>query len=217
MATETRNDKLLEFYSECQRNGYTDMKDKTQSLKAKVIAADLGLNYSKIGALYDEAKKVSEKKKQLDSKEGKLVYGGESRPFSMKIICGKCGAIYGRKSHLQRGVEPYWQCKTRCKKGPVSCKSENIKETVIEQVFLEAWNTMVRQRRELEKHWASLESNGTALQKVKAGQFRELTQQGIATECCPELVQIALERIVVLGDGAFEVRFLDGTKYKVLF
>ena len=63
MATETRKDKLLEFYSECQKNGYTDMKDKTQSLKAKVIASDLGLNYSKIGALYDEAKKVSEEKK----------------------------------------------------------------------------------------------------------------------------------------------------------
>lgn len=82
MATETRNDKLLEFYSECQRNGYTDMKDKTQSLKAKVIASDLGLNYSKIGALYDEAKKVSEKKIQLDSKEGKLVYSCYSSSYN---------------------------------------------------------------------------------------------------------------------------------------
>ncbi len=96
MATETRKDKLLEFYSECQKNGYTDMKDKTQSLKAKVIASDLGLNYSKIGALYDEAKKVSEEKKQLDSKEGKLVYSCFSSSYNYEkespilelYICG---------------------------------------------------------------------------------------------------------------------------------
>ena len=62
MATESRNDKLWEFYSECQKNGYTDMKDKTQSLKAKVIASDLGLNYSKIGSLYEEARKATEKR-----------------------------------------------------------------------------------------------------------------------------------------------------------
>lgn len=74
MATETRNDKLLKFYSECQSNGYTNMKDSTQSLKAKVIASDLGLNYSKIGSLYEEARKVSEEKNKLDSMKGTLVY-----------------------------------------------------------------------------------------------------------------------------------------------
>ena len=144
-------------------------------------------------------------------------YGGESRPFSLKVICGECGAIYGRKSHMQRGIIPYWQCKTRFNNGPLSCRGENIKENVIEQVFVEAWNEVVRQRDKLEKHWDHLEKKGTALQRVKARQFRKLTAQGIITDCWPELVQISLERIVVQGNGVFEVRFLDGTNIQIKF
>lgn len=78
----TKNDKLLEFYSECQKNGYTNMKDETQSLKAKVIASDLGLNYSKIVALYEEAKKVAEEKARLDNKRGNLVFSCYKSSFN---------------------------------------------------------------------------------------------------------------------------------------
>lgn len=74
MATETRNDKLLKFYDECEKNGYIDMRDKTQSLKAKVIATDLGLSYSKIGTLYEEAKKAFDGQKQLESQSGTMVF-----------------------------------------------------------------------------------------------------------------------------------------------
>ena len=77
-----KNDKLLEFYSECQKNGYTNMKDETQSLKAKVIASDLGLNYSKIVALYEEAKKVAEEKARLDNKRGNLVFSCYKSSFN---------------------------------------------------------------------------------------------------------------------------------------
>ena len=56
----TKEEKLYSFYSQCAAKGYTDMTDDTQSLKAKVIASDLGLRYGKIIALYEEAKAVFE-------------------------------------------------------------------------------------------------------------------------------------------------------------
>lgn len=46
---------MSEFYQKCQQKGYTDMNDSTQSLKAKVIATDLGLNYGNIVTFYNEA------------------------------------------------------------------------------------------------------------------------------------------------------------------
>lgn len=35
---------MAQFYAQCQQKGYTDMHDDVQSLKAKVIATDLGLD-----------------------------------------------------------------------------------------------------------------------------------------------------------------------------
>lgn len=44
------------FLEQCQKNGYTDMSDPNQSLKAKVIATDLGLNYGRnIKSFYEQA------------------------------------------------------------------------------------------------------------------------------------------------------------------
>ena len=49
-----------EFYAKCQEKRYTDMSDATQSLKAKVIATDLGLKYRKIEDLYAEAERCAQ-------------------------------------------------------------------------------------------------------------------------------------------------------------
>lgn len=46
---------MAQFYEQCQKKGYTDMRDATQSLKAKVIATDLGLRYGNIVEFYEKA------------------------------------------------------------------------------------------------------------------------------------------------------------------
>jgi len=51
---------MAQFYQQCQQKGYTDMSDSTQSLKAKVIATDLKLNYGNIAAFYERAKESYE-------------------------------------------------------------------------------------------------------------------------------------------------------------
>ncbi len=54
--TERKKHLMAKFYELCKQKGYKDMSDSTQSLKAKVIATDLGLNYGDIVAFYSEAK-----------------------------------------------------------------------------------------------------------------------------------------------------------------
>ena len=51
---------MAQFYQQCQEKGYTDMHDATQSLKAKVIATDLGLNYGDIALFYEKARQSYE-------------------------------------------------------------------------------------------------------------------------------------------------------------
>ena len=52
---DKKTEKLAEFYKQCQEKGYTDMHNDMHSLKAKVIAKDLGLNYVNISKLYEKA------------------------------------------------------------------------------------------------------------------------------------------------------------------
>ena len=51
---------MAQFYETCQQKGYTNMDDPTQSLKAKVIATDLNLNYGNISVFYKKAKESYE-------------------------------------------------------------------------------------------------------------------------------------------------------------
>lgn len=144
-------------------------------------------------------------------------YGSETRPFSSKIICGECGHIYGRKAHLKTTQKTYWQCNTRCYKGPKSCKAENVPEETIHRVFIEAWNSIVRDQDTMNRYWDRLEKTGTELERLRARQMRELVKLGPLTTIVPELVQSVLESILVKGDGAFEIRFLDSTEFAMKF
>lgn len=144
-------------------------------------------------------------------------YGGEVRPFTSKIICGECGGVYGRKAHAGRERETYWQCNTRCYNGPKSCRGENVRETVINRVFIEAWNTVVDQQETLSKRWDEMEKTGTELEVLRARQMRALAKGGRITAIIPELVLTVLESITITGNGQFDVRFLDGNSVAVQF
>lgn len=57
---DKKTELMAQFYAECQKKGYTDMTDDTQSLKAKVIATDLKLNYGNIVSFYEKTKSCYE-------------------------------------------------------------------------------------------------------------------------------------------------------------
>lgn len=81
--------KLVDFYKQCIDNGYTDMNDGTQSLKAKVIASDLGLNYKNISKLFESAELAFKEQLNKEEKERKrqerLAINGEFL-FELKVI-----------------------------------------------------------------------------------------------------------------------------------
>lgn len=52
---DKKTERMAQFYEACQKKGYTNMHDATQSLKAKVIATDLGLKYGDMEAFYKNA------------------------------------------------------------------------------------------------------------------------------------------------------------------
>ena len=58
--------------------------------------------------------------------------------------------------------------------GPKFCKNENVNEEVIHRVFIEAWNTIVREQETIERRWDRQEKEGTELEKLRARQMREL-------------------------------------------
>ena len=62
-----------------------------------------------------------------------------------------------------------------------------------------------------------LEKSGTELERLRARQMREMVKQGPLTTIVPELVQTVLESITVKGGGAFEIRFVDGTEFRMKF
>lgn len=129
----------------------------------------------------------------------------------------KCDKIYGRKAHLKTTQKTYWQCNTRCYKGLKFCKAENVPEETIHRVFIEAWNSIVRDQDAMNRYWDRLEKSGTELERLRARQMRELVRQGPLTTIVPELVQTVLESILVKGNGVFEIRFLDGTEFEIKF
>lgn len=67
-----REEKLYSFYVQCKNKGYKNMQDETESLKAKVIATDMGLRYRDIGKLYQEAKSVYEAEEKRKAHEKML-------------------------------------------------------------------------------------------------------------------------------------------------
>ena len=139
------------------------------------------------------------------------------RPFTQKIICGECGCIYGRKAHSGREAETYWQCNTRCYNGPKSCRGVNIRESVINRVFVEAWNTVVANQESLSKRWEEMERTGTELEAVRARQMQSLVKNGPIRRIIPEMVLTVLESITIKDNATFEIRFLDGTAFSIQF
>ncbi len=74
MAAYKNEKQLMDFYKQCKEKGYTDMTDEKQSLKAKVIAVDLGIKYKSIEDLYQQAEILYTQKERLQNAGGELLF-----------------------------------------------------------------------------------------------------------------------------------------------
>lgn len=98
-----REKQLYEFYKQCLEKGYMNMHDSTESLKAKVIATDLGIKYKDISntyqearIVYDEEKKRIEDIKELQNISGELVLAlnGSGKNETVSVYQGTNGLFY---------------------------------------------------------------------------------------------------------------------------
>lgn len=135
-------------------------------------------------------------------------YRADKNPMNGKIVCGKCDHTYARKSWSNRSVA-YWTCKTE------GC-SGNIKEEHLYKAFVTAWNYTVKNRQKYMERWKLMMEDGTALEKLRARQMIELTNEGTISSMVPELMQMVLEKIDIKGDEHFTVCFQDGTEKEIL-
>lgn len=107
----------------------------------------------------------------------------KNSPFTAKIICGDCGSFYGRKVwHSKTKYRSYiWRCNGKYD-GDHTCATPNLRETNIENAFVEAFNKLLGDKEQyvarfeeflplladtssLEKQLSNLENQHTALKE----------------------------------------------------
>ena len=74
-------------------------------------------------------------------------------PFSSKIICGDCGAYFGKKtwsSNNEKYRRSVWRCNARYEtKGQRTCRTSHITEEELEHKFVEAFNELVQNKKSI--------------------------------------------------------------------
>jgi hypothetical protein len=142
-------------------------------------------------------------------------YGNNISPFCSKVFCGNCGSLYGKKGHKDR-KDSYWQChKRKSSMGMEACKNENIKDNLLKQAFIIAWNGIVKQQDAKKGYWRKIQNEGNDLQRLRTRQMQEVVAEGKITKCYDELVKLTLEKAIIMSQGRFVFYFLDGTVIKV--
>ena len=72
-------------------------------------------------------------------------------PFSSKIICGDCGAHFGKKtwsSTSEKYRKEVWRCNARYKtKGQRTCRTTHVTEEELKHKFVEAFNELIQNKK----------------------------------------------------------------------
>lgn len=102
--------------------------------------------------LFNEAQLLLRKRSSKHNNTGRGEKYSRKYAFSSKIECAFCGGTaIRRKWHSGTSHESYnWQCGTSIKGGRTACADgKGIKETLIEEAFVEAFNRMNNDNREM--------------------------------------------------------------------
>lgn len=141
-------------------------------------------------------------------------YGVKINPFTCRVFCGKCGALYTRHSWKSRGIIQ-WQCKNYRKYNDKACDNAIIKQVDLEKAFVKAFNAFYEKKEAHLAKWNAIIGEGAELQRVKAKQMIELLGEPPLEKFVPEIAQFAITEITVHGGRWLEFEFVDGTKKKI--
>ena len=141
-------------------------------------------------------------------------YGVDCMPFCEKVFCGECKSLFTRHSWRSRGIVQ-WQCKNHRKDGKVACTNAYVDNADLEKGFVKAFNRLAGEREKHMERWNAMKADGTPLEKIRAVQMMEATENGQLQKYVPEAAQLVLEEITIFGAKKYEFAFLEGSRVKV--
>ena len=141
-------------------------------------------------------------------------YGRECNPFTSRIFCGECGSSYTRHTWKSRGIMQ-WQCKNHMTNGKVTCVNRFVSQSDLELGFVRAYNMLMSRKENLIPRWKKTIETGNALEKLRAKQFMELSEQPKLECYVPELAQLVIQMVIIKGAKKYEFTFMDGSQETV--
>jgi site-specific DNA recombinase len=148
---------------------------------------------------------------------GLIDYSTANKPFSGKVICGKCGKAYGRKvwnstdEKLRRVI---WRCNSKyAVKGEKGCESRHIDEKVLYEGFINTFNAVIGNIDYFMGKWRSMQSGEDILMSVTAKRFIQIFSKAAPIEHFDvDLYFKLVEKITVYDGGGLVFSLLDGSK-----
>ena len=124
--------------------------------------------------------------------------------FSGKLICSKCGNVYGRKTWIKpTGVQrKVWMCSTRYKtKGVKGCGTGHVDEEVLKRVFIEVFNTLVDNKQYFLDKWQQDMTDADVLKKYRLKEFSGILEhEDKMVEFNEDICMQMLKQIDVVDD-----------------
>ncbi|UZQ52731.1 recombinase family protein [Clostridium kluyveri] len=164
-----------------------------------------------------------ERRKAFAKKYGivKLDYATVDNPFAGRVICGRCGSVFGRKvwnSTDERLRRVIWRCNGKYKvKGKKGCESKHIDDRVLYRAFVEAFNAMVQDKDYFMEKWKEGLQSENVLKKYKANQFIKILEKAeLIEEFDMDSFFRIVEKMTVFNGKKIIVTLLDGTEIGVV-
>ncbi len=147
----------------------------------------------------------------------KMDYGLKDNPFAGKVICGRCGVYYGRKTwhstneNLKRQV---WMCSNRYRvKGEKGCENKHIDDKVLCQTFINTFNAIIENKECFFYRWKEEVKSDNVLVRYKAKQFMRIIENAEPIEEFDvNLFLRIIEKMTVFEGQKIIASLLDGTE-----
>ena len=80
---------------------------------------------------------------------------------------------------------------------------------------MKAFTNLVADREKFMERWNQMKTDGSPLEKIRAEQMMEATENEPLGRFVPEIAQLVLAEVTVLGAKKYEFFFLEGSRIKV--
>ena len=151
---------------------------------------------------------------------GKLDYASScDHVLCEKVVCGECGHVYGRRTWMSTDAKYkkiVWVCSNKyLRKGVKGCGSGHIDDTVLKEVFVTCFNTVLKNKDYFMEKWQSELGEGDILKKYRLEELvKVIKDQGEIEEFDEDLFLKILDHIILNENKIAILKFLDGTELK---